>query len=100
MSDAQNDARQSTPEAELRRYIMDPNLPKNEREWWANHRLHELVEALKEATSTVQWMSAASDFGPDGQAHEGWVRVRDDGLRSWERLLARTNPEAKGRTAQ
>lgn len=36
-----------------------------------------LREALEEAISDIYWMSAASDFGPDGQAHNGWVKVRE-----------------------
>ena len=34
-------------------------------------------EALHAAIADIQWMSAASDFGPQGQAHAGWVKVRD-----------------------
>lgn len=36
-----------------------------------------LLEALKEMTDMVIWMSGSPDFGPDGQAHEGWLRNRD-----------------------
>lgn len=37
----------------------------------------ELVEALRTTLDDLYWMSAASDFGPDGQAHAGWVKVRE-----------------------
>lgn len=26
---------------------------------------------------TVEWMTGSPDFGPEGVAHEGWLRVRD-----------------------
>lgn len=35
----------------------------------AIYHLGELIDA-------VQWMSGASDFGPDGNAHEGWIKTR------------------------
>jgi hypothetical protein len=36
-------------------------------------RLVAEVNSLKEH---IGWMSGASDFAPDGQAHEGWLKVR------------------------
>lgn len=36
----------STPREELERQIMDANLPKNEREWWAAHEIERLRAAL------------------------------------------------------
>jgi len=32
--------------------------------------------ALANAIEDIQWMSAASDFAPNGKAHKGWVKVR------------------------
>jgi hypothetical protein len=36
------DQSQATPADELRRQIMDPNIPKSEREWWAAHEIKRL----------------------------------------------------------
>jgi hypothetical protein len=36
-----------------------------------------LREALRLALDDIYWMSAASDFGPDGIAQKGWFQVRD-----------------------
>jgi len=33
---------EATPRAELERQIMDPNIPKNEREWWAADEIERL----------------------------------------------------------
>lgn len=35
-------------------------------------RLH-----LDEMIETVIWMSGSADFGPEGQAHEGWIKARE-----------------------
>ena len=48
MSDLVNKAYQATPNATLRDQIMDPNFPKNEREWWAAARIEQLEAALRE----------------------------------------------------
>lgn len=37
----------STPPEELRRQIMSYSEPKNEREWWAMHRIEQLEAALR-----------------------------------------------------
>ena len=42
MSDQVNKAYQATPAATLEQQIMDPNFPKNEREWWAADRIEQL----------------------------------------------------------
>lgn len=47
MSDAVNKAHQATPAATLEQQIMDPNFPKNEREWWAAARIQQLETALR-----------------------------------------------------
>jgi hypothetical protein len=47
----------------------------------------DVVEALREAIADIQWMSAASDFGPEGVAHEGWIKVRDK-LKRYDTALA------------
>jgi len=35
-----------------------------------------VLRALANAIEDIQWMSAASDFQPDGKAHKGWIKVR------------------------
>ena len=50
MDDAKNTYKVPTPQDSLESQIMDPNFPKNEREWWASEeitRLRAEVEALK-----------------------------------------------------
>jgi hypothetical protein len=41
-------AKQATPSASLEEHIMDPNVPKNEREWWAANEIERLRAALTE----------------------------------------------------
>ena len=48
MSDQLNKEYQATPAATLEQQIMDPNFPKNEREWWAAARIEQLEGALRE----------------------------------------------------
>ena len=50
MDDAKNTYKVPTPQDSLESQIMDPNFPKNEREWWASEeitRLRAEVESLK-----------------------------------------------------
>lgn len=42
-------AYQATPDLILERQIMDSNVPKNEREWWARNEIERLREALNGA---------------------------------------------------
>lgn len=46
-------AKQATPKTELERQIMDPNVPKNEREWWAAAEI-ERLESCLHAQEAVQ----------------------------------------------
>ena len=46
-----------------------------------------VLRSLANAIEDIQWMSAASDFGPDGKAHAGWVKVRTR-LKRYETTLA------------
>jgi hypothetical protein len=39
--------------------------------------VEELRQALRDALDAIVWMSGSPSFGPDGEAHEGWVKVRD-----------------------
>ena len=48
MSDQVNKEYQATFAATLKQQIMDPNFPKNEREWWAADRIEQLEAALRE----------------------------------------------------
>lgn len=41
-------------------------------------QITELKAALHDALDHIYWMSAASDFRVDGQAHVGWAKVRED----------------------
>lgn len=50
MSDQVNKAYQATPATTLEQQIMDPNFPKNEREWWAADRIAQLEAALRAVT--------------------------------------------------
>ena len=36
-------------------------------------RLQQAEEALRDAIDVAVWMSGSPSFGPDGEAHEGWV---------------------------
>ena len=55
-------------------------------------RCEALAEALREAMSDLQWMSGSADFSPEGQAHVGWVKVREN-LDRYNALLAASAPE-------
>ncbi len=46
-----------------------------------------VLRALANAIEDIQWMSAASDFAPDGKAHAGWVKIRAK-LERYESALA------------
>jgi len=46
-----SDECQATPKAELERQIMDPNVPKNEREWWAAAEVERLQGLLTAKTT-------------------------------------------------
>jgi hypothetical protein len=39
-------------------------------------RVEELEAALLEAEGAIEWMSGSADFGPEGQAHDGWIKIR------------------------
>lgn len=62
MDDAKNTYKVPTPQDSLESQIMDPNFPKNEREWWAAAeitRLRAEVEALRADAPDAQrfrWM--------------------------------------------
>jgi hypothetical protein len=36
-----------------------------------------LTAALRETVDIIEWMSGSMDFGPEGKAHEGWIKARD-----------------------
>jgi len=36
-----------------------------------------LRNAVSQATRDIIWMSGSNDFSPKGQAHEGWIKVRE-----------------------
>ncbi len=37
----------------------------------------ELVLALAKACDVATWMSGSPSFGPEGKAHEGWIKQRE-----------------------
>jgi hypothetical protein len=40
--------------------------------------LERVTAALRDALDHIVWMSGSPSFNPDGEAREGWVKVRDD----------------------
>ena len=74
MDDAKNTYKVPTPQDSLESQIMDPNFPKNEREWWAAEeitRLRAEVEALKaENAALASWQCLFTD-GTTGLYHDG-----------------------------
>ena len=74
MDDAKNTYKVPTPQDSLESQIMDPNFPKNEREWWAAAeitRLRAEVEALKaENAALASWQCLFTD-GTTGLYHDG-----------------------------
>ena len=74
MDDAKNTYKVPTPQDSLESQIMDPNFPKNEREWWAYEeitRLRAEVEALKaENAALASWQCLFTD-GTTGLYHDG-----------------------------
>ena len=45
----------SMPPEELKRQIMSYSEPKNEREWWAMHRIEQLEAALRDVIDSWDW---------------------------------------------
>ena len=41
-------------------------------------QIDELRLSLEAMLDTVRWMSGSNDFGPEGQAWEGWQKVQPD----------------------
>lgn len=57
-----------------------------------------LLDALIEMVDAVQFMSGSADFGEDGLAHEGWLKVRPKLNVAMATLaLATGKPETEGR---
>ena len=68
MSDQVNKEYQATPAATLEQQIMDPNFPKNEREWWAAARIEQLEAALREWESAMNKLSMRVGLTPQNIA--------------------------------
>lgn len=74
MSDLVNKAYQATPNATLRDQIMNPNFPKNEREWWAAARIEQLEAALRE----IAYFEISSSVGDIyGDTQKEWLEAFD-----------------------
>lgn len=71
------------------------------REAEANARLiaaaPDLYEAAQKALDALVWASAASEFQPDGQAHEGWVNIGRTAIEELRAALAKARGEATER---
>lgn len=39
--------------------------------------IRSIINALDESLNDIVWMSGSSDFAPEGQAHQGWVKARE-----------------------
>ena len=53
---------EATPRAELERQIMDPNIPKNEREWWAANEIERLQGHMRSLADTSVARDTAGIF--------------------------------------
>lgn len=42
----------------------------------AEQELGEVRKLLSDLAELTIWMTGSADFGPGGQAHEGWVRLK------------------------
>ena len=78
MSDIVNKAYQATPNATLRDQIMNPNFPKNEREWWAAARIEQL-----EAELTIQYQDGHHD------GYEKGCTISKEASERYDRIDAR-----------
>jgi len=63
------DQHEATPRAKLERQIMDPNIPKNEREWWAATE----IKRLREEVET--WRDR---YHAEHQDHEATMKAWDE----------------------
>ena len=79
MDDAKNTYKVPTPQDSLESQIMDPNFPKNEREWWASEEITHLRAEVEALTAQLQ---SGESF------HAVAVRQRDAAWREVEALKA------------
>ncbi len=56
---------------------LSASMTERERADAAEQREAALVEALRDMTDLVIWMSGSPSFSPEGEAHEGWKKRRD-----------------------
>lgn len=77
MTTGPNDAKAATPKEELRRRIMDPNVPKNEREWWAYHEIGHLRELLGKAAHTLD-QASKTEWPEDKRERQMASMLSDD----------------------
>lgn len=49
--------------------------------------LYEVCKALRMALGALTWCSGSASFGPDGEAHAGWLQVAVPAIRTGEAAL-------------
>ena len=87
MDDAKNTYKVPTPQDSLESQIMDPNFPKNEREWWA---AAEITRLRAEVASLTAQLQSGESF------HAVAVHQRDAAWREVETLKATLTQQCKG----
>ena len=58
-------------------------------------RLDEAEGHLAHCVQMIQWMSGSNDFSPDGQAHQGWLKMFPGYEESRHYLATLTTPTAE-----
>ena len=67
----------ATDKAELKRQIMDPNEPKNEREWWAYHEIGHMRELLGKSAHLLDQV-VEPEWGHDKRERQQASMLCDD----------------------
>ena len=100
MSDQLNKEYQATPAATLEQQIMDPNFPKNEREWWAADR----IEQLEAEVLTWQGHAKTAIWGDSEECKslsaevDRLVRSRNKWGQRYNKLLLKIRAGENGET--
>jgi chromosome segregation ATPase len=88
-----SDESQATPKAELGRQIMDPSVPKNEREWWAAAEIARLRAELAASRRQERERCAQIAANALGRAEAEIERLQGR-LAQWENSLVSPPLEA------